>query len=295
MRVELTGDALDEIAERVTNWGRWGATDELGTLNLITPAMRSSAAASVTAGEVVSLARPLPLGTSPDVPQSMHAVWRVFQPVEAASELIGIAFHGPAVTHLDALNHIHRDARMYNGFPANELQPKTGSTHLTVDALAARAVGRGVLLDIARARGVDRLGAGEAIEPDDLEAAERLGGLQVGEGDLLFVRTGADLWDHGPGTPGLGARCITWLHERGVALLGSDVATDVMPAAPGRWSLPVHQLAICVMGMPLIDNCTLDGLAEACRRLGRHHFLAVLAPLRIVGGTGSPINPLAVL
>jgi kynurenine formamidase len=293
--MELAPHALDEIAERVRNWGRWGEDDELGTLNLITPQMRARAAASVSAGEVVTLSRPLPLGTSPEVPQSMHAVWRVFQPVEAASELIGIAFHGPAVTHLDALNHIHRGARMYNGFPADELLPKTGSIHLAVDALATRACGRGVLLDVARARGVERLQPGEAIELADLEAAERLGGVEVGEGDLLFVRTGADLWDHGPGTPGLGARCVTWLHERGVALLGSDVATDVMPAAPGRWSLPVHQLAICVMGMPLLDNCALDDLGEACRRLGRHHFLAVIAPLRIVGGTGSPINPLALL
>jgi kynurenine formamidase len=293
--MELAPEALDEIARQVSNWGRWGEDDQLGTLNLITPRMRADAAASVSAGEVVSLSRPLPLGTAPEVPQSMHAVWRVFQPVEAASELIGIAFHGPAVTHLDALNHIQRDARMYNGFPADELLPKTGSIHLTVDALAARACGRGVLLDVARARGVDRLEAGAAVSPADLEAAERLAGVEVGEGDLLFVRTGAAPWDHEPGTPGLGARCVPWLHERGVALLGSDVATDVMPASPGPWSLPVHQLAICVMGMPLLDNCTLDELAGACRRLGRHQFLAVVAPLRIVGGTGSPVNPLALL
>jgi kynurenine formamidase len=292
-REPLANEELERIAAAVSNWGRWGSDDERGTLNYLTAEMRVHATASVTTGEVVSLSRPLPLG-APELPQSVHAVWRVFDPVEAASEFIGMMFHGPSVTHLDALNHMHQDVRMYNGFPAGEVLPKTGSTHLTVEVMTTSLVGRGVLLDVARCKGVDSLGAGERITLDDLQEAERAANVTVGKGDLLFVRTGASAWLFDHGTPGLGADCLVWLHEREVATLGSDVANDVMPGPMGRWNLPIHLVTMVHMGMPLFDNCDLDPIGEACARNGRAEFLCVVAPLRIVGGTGSPVSPLAI-
>jgi kynurenine formamidase len=294
VRAPLPDEQLEQIAAEVSNWGRWGEADELGTLNFITPRMRIDAAGEVSTGEVVAMARPLNLGTSADLLQSVHAVWRVFEPVEAASEFIGVMFHGPAVTHLDALNHMHQDVRMYNGFSAEELLPKTGSTHLTIDTVTTRVSGRGVLLDVARCLAVDALEPGERITPDDLERTERMASVEVGCGDLLFVRTGANAWHFEGGTPGLDADCVRWLHERQVALLGCDVANDAMPGPAGRWNLPVHQLAMVHMGMPLLDNCDLRAISEACTRNGRASFLAVIAPLRIIGGTGSPVTPLAI-
>jgi kynurenine formamidase len=290
-----TSSRLAPMARAVSNWGRWGDDDELGTLNHITPERRRAAAALVRSGEVVSLSRPLTLGSDPDLMQTVHLVWRVFEPVEGASEYLGLAFHGAAVTHVDALNHIHAQARMFNGYPASELAPKAGSEHLTVEVMAQRMSGRGLLLDVARSRGVERLEVGTTVGPDDLDAAEELAGARAGPGDLVFVRTGSEVPTHHAGSPGLDAACVPWLHERDVAVLGSDVSTDAIPAPPAPWELPVHQLAILYMGMPLIDNCALHALAARCAELGRYEFFAVVAPLRLQGGTGSPVNPLAFL
>jgi kynurenine formamidase len=288
----LGEDEFAELANRVSNWGRWGKDDELGTVNHLTPEIRAQAAQLVTTGDVVSMSRTLHLGI-PEVPQSVHLVWPVPDPVAAASEFIGVAFHGGSITHIDALNHIHAGDRMYNDFPTSELKPKSGSTHLTVEPLCTRLSGRGVLLDIAGVRGVDRLENEEAVTPEDLERAETTGNIRVGQGDLLFVRTGANLSEFTEGCPGLDAECAVWMHERKVAMLGSDVATDVMGKAPKAWNLPLHRLAIAHMGMPLIDNCDLTDLAAHCRSVNRIAFFCVVAPLRLVGSTGSPVTPLA--
>jgi kynurenine formamidase len=287
-----TDEELDALAAQVSNRGRWGPNDELGTLNLLTPEHRRRAAALIATGEVVSLAHPLLLGTA-QLEQSLHAVWRVEAPFQYASELIGMAFHGAAVTHLDALCHMHRDGRMYNGYAAADLHPRNGAPRCSVEQMAANCAGRGVLLDLARLRGVERLPPGTALGPADLEAAEQRQRVRVEEGDLLFIRVGGR-WPDGAGNAGLAADCAAWLRERGVALLGSDVGTDVNPGRPGRWGLPLHQLLIAELGMPLVDNAALDELGDACERLGRSAFFATLAPLRIAGGTGAPVNPQAI-
>lgn len=286
----MQDDELDAIAKQVDNWGRWGKEDQRGTLNHLTPGRTAAAAALVGAGESVSLARTLPLDKARN---SAHVVWRINTPVEAASEFVGIDFHGSMVTHIDALNHIHRGGRMYNGFSVEELKPRSGSEHLTVETMASGIAGRGVLLDIAGARGKPMSGSEGALVAD-LEAAERFGGVTVGPGDLVLVRTGGYIWDREQGSPGLDAEVVPWLWKREVALLGADVANDVNPCRPGRWDLPVHQLTIYNMGMPLIDNAALEELSDTCLRLHRYEFLLVIAPMRIQGATGSPINPIAV-
>lgn len=285
-------EELDAIARRISNWGRWGPDDELGTLNLLTPAHRARAAAKIQTGEVVSLAHPLPLGSA-QLEQSVHTVWRVLEPFQFASEFVGLAFHGAAVTHLDALCHMHRDGRMYNGYPAGEVTPR-GARRCDVERMAANAAGRGVLLDMPRLRGAARLPGGLALTPADLEAAEERQGVRAGTGDLLFVRVGGRGATAAEGNAGLAPECALWLREREVALLGSDAGTDVNPGRPGRWGLPLHQLLIAELGMPLVDNAALNDLAETCERLGRWSFFLTLGPIRISGGTGAPVNPQAI-
>lgn len=290
----VADESFDQLAARINNWGRWGADDELGTVNLITPQMVASAAQSVRTGDVVSLSRVVSLGTTEETLQSIHLVWRVFEPIPAASEYIGMAFHGSAVTHLDSLNHIHHGDQMYNGFPVSDLKPKGGGKYLTAEVFATKLSGRGVLLDVARARGVDTLYPGEAVTTQDLLAAEETQGVRVRTGDLLFVRTGGRYLDfEREGTPGLSGEVAGFMYEREVAVLGSDVATDVKPVPPGKLELPLHELAIAHLGLPLIDNCDLEDLGRYCEEHRRHDFFLCMAPLRVTGSTGSPLNPLA--
>ncbi len=283
---------LDDLASRISNWGRWGPEDELGTLNLLTPEHRARAAAGIRTGEVVSLAHSLPLGTA-QLEQSVHTVWKVTEPFQYASEFAGLAFHGASVTHLDALCHMHRNGKMYNGYQAAEVTSR-GSRRCGVELLAENCAGRGVLLDLARLHGVARLPAGMVLGTGDLEAAERQQGITVDEGDLVFVRVGGRHAETREGNAGLAAECAPWLHERKAALLGTDVGVDVNPGRPGSWGLPMHQLLIVYMGMPLVDNAALDRLGETCERLGRWSFFVTLGPIRISGGTGAPVNPQAI-
>jgi kynurenine formamidase len=222
---------------------------------------------------------------------------------EASRDYVGTDVHGFALTHVDALCHMFVRGRMYNGRPA-DLVKSTGAQCNSVMALAGGVTGRGVLLDVPRARGVPFLAADDLITVATLEAAERREGVRVGEGDLLLVstgraaRTGAAGERVNPfaGLAGLHPECLPWLHERGVALLGGDGISDPMPALPiDRWPFPVHQLGLVAMGLHLIDNLRLDELSEACAARERWTFLLTVAPLRIPGGTGCPVNPIALL
>ena len=297
-----------------SNWGRWGPDDELGTLNHLTPAHRRRAAGLVREGVTVSCARLIPTHRSEE---DFH-----FQPVhlmtssgegfagkatetdslQTAGDFIGLAFHGFAITHLDSLCHVFRDGRMYNGHPADLVTTSVGARIQTVEAVRDGIVGRGVLLDIPRLRGRSWLEPDEAVFPEDLEAAERACGVEVGPGDILLCRFGmiARRDALGPSRevfarrPGLHAACAPWLHTRQVAALGSDTAQDLFPSGYPSLRAPLHQVGIVAMGLSLIDNCDLEPLAAACERLGRWEFLFSLGPLRIENGTGSPVNPLAI-
>ena len=179
----------------------------------------------------------------------------------------------------------------------------TGSLRCSVMAARDGVVSRGVLLDIPRARGARWLEPGDRVRRAELEAAERAASLRVEQGDVLLVATGRDArraalgpWDPvGVGLAGLHPDCIPWLHERRIAVLGSDGVSDPLPASgvPG-WPIPVHQCCLVAMGVHLLDNLALAELAEACAARRRYEFLFVVAPLRVEGGTGSPVNPLAI-
>ena len=306
-----TADEMRAIFEKVKNWGRWGPEDESGALNLITEAKRREAAACVRVGRTVSCARELPVEPAPDNPHpAMHMMVNAGDDcvlpgvgLETVTDFVGVAFHGMATTHIDALCHVFVDGQMYNGFACEEVK-STGARRNSILCAEDGIASRGVLLDIPLLLDLPWLESGHAIEVADLEAAESAAGLQVGEGDILLVYTGRDVRraKHGPwspledGMPGLHPECLTWLHDRGIAVLGSDCISDTIPGQPpAGWPMPIHQCTLVAMGVHLLDNLKLDDLAAACAENRQWDFLFQVSPLRIARGTGSPVNPVALL
>jgi len=284
----------------LSNWGRWGDDDQLGCLNHLTPDRVRAAASRVISGRTVSCSRALPTEPGPEnpTPVAHHMIGTASEGWGA--DYIALAPHGYATSHIDGLCHVFDEGRMYNGYPA-EAVTAHGATELGIEHWASGIVGRGVLLDIPRHRGVEWLDAGEAVTPDELDAAESRAGLEVGPGDILLVRTGRwkerdrrGGWDPHEKLAGLHGTCLPWLHERGVAVLGSDGVSDAVPSGCEEFRLPIHSVGLVAMGLPLLDNLDLEALAVAAREEGRQEFLLTVAPLVIVGGTASPVNPVAV-
>jgi kynurenine formamidase len=313
-------DTVLGYVEELSNWGRWGGDDERGTLNLITPANRRAAAATVRSGEVVSCSweidpTPHPDQTygppqrhmmitgqghhDPDPSQSSEALGM------GPSEYFGMVFHGGAETHLDALCHRIWNKQLYNGIPASAVTSRSGGTRLSVTGAGDGIVTRGVLLDVAAVRGVDWLESPDGAHPADLDEACRRAGVTVQPGDAVLLRTGASKRRHdlgravalqrGGGMSGWHADCLPWLREHDVAVIASDSAQEVMPNPYQRINVPVHTVGIHAMGLWLVDNCDLERLAAECARRQSWEFQFVVAPLKLIGGTGSPANVLAVL
>ena len=302
-----------QYVKQYRNWGRWGKTDELGTLNLITPRKRKQAAALVEGSTTVSCSRLITTQIAPEVTnQALHYVLGSGEPfvnaaevpgqIQGASDFIGLAFHGLAFTHLDSLCHVFWEGKMYNGFPSSQVTTREGALVESVDVAKSGVVSRGVLLDIPRLKKVKWLKGGVPVYRKHLESAEHAAGLTLEEGDILLVRTGnlRRRNEEGPrdlyveGWPGLHANCIPFLHQRGVAALGTDTVADVSPSGYKRFRSPIHQIGIAAMGLWLIDNCDFEELSAVCTERNRWEFLLCLAPLRIQYGTGSPLNPIAV-
>jgi kynurenine formamidase len=284
----------------LSNWGRWGPDDQLGALNLVTPEVTAAAAATVRSGQTVSCARPLNTEAAADnpAPVAHHMIGTATEGWGA--DYFALAPHGFATSHIDALCHIFYEGKLFNGYAADTVTAH-GATRLGIHHLQDGIVTRGVLLDIPSVRGVDALEPGEAIFPEDLEAAEERAGLRVRPGDALLVRTGRWVWraTHGPWNvaaqaAGLDAACLAWLRERDVATLGSDAVSDVMPSRVEGVGMPIHEIAIVALGLHLMDNLDLDALAAVCADEGRWGFLFVVAPLVLRRGTASPVNPIAV-
>ena len=301
----------------LSNWGRWGEDDRLGTLNHLTPAKRVAAAQLVREGFSVSCSWDIRTGRQPGATvESQRYMLSTGLGLEeegrrglmgegragGAQEYIGMVFHGLDVTHLDSLAHLFWDGKMYGGAPASLVSDRQGALKHDVLAVSDGIVTRGVLLDIARLRGVDVLDADDQVYPEDLEAAEQAAGVRLEPGDVLLMRTGEggaridQKKNYNANKPrsGYQAACLPWMHERGIAMIGSDVAQDPTPTGYRTVSMPVHMVGIVAMGLWLIDNCQLEELAATCARLGRWEFQFALAPIRFQGVTGSPVNPLAV-
>jgi kynurenine formamidase len=307
MAVTYTTEQVAGLLEKVSNWGRWGKDDQRGALNFITNENRAAAARLVQSGEIVSLSRPLATRPSRDNPRPVtHLMIRsgiVGHPLgsSGAADYFAIEPHGLATTHLDALCHHFWRGRMYNGFDMNEVDFQ-GAHKCAIDVCRSGIVSRGVLLDIPKIRGVEWIEPGDAIYPEDLEAAERDHRVTSAEGDILLVRTGRFKQRAAKGSgaialgamPGLHASCLEWLHQRRIAVLGSDAISDVLPSGyDAPIGMPIHTGTLVMMGVHLIDNAELEPLARRCAELGRYAFMFSLLPLVLERGTGSPANPVA--
>ena len=299
----------------LSNWGRWGADDEIGTANFVTPEIIAQAARLVTKGQVLSLAVPLNprTPTDPSRPPMQHFV---------RSARLRVADHGwggdsefaddwismspQTGTQWDGLCHAFRDGKIYNGYDAGQaINPHVGARKCSIDRLATYFVTRGVLLDIVKHKGAGNLLGGSAVTAGDLEGAARAQGVDVRRGDALLIRTGwLAFWNRATAkeresfydvAPGLGMSAAEWLHAREVACIGVDnVAVEVKPAEDGKTLLPLHPVLIRDLGLTIGELFWLEDLAAACAADGRYEFLFVGQPLRISGGLGSPINPLAI-
>ena len=307
-RGELTAAQFKALFEEVSNWGRWGHEDERGALNELTPDRVAAAARLVRSGEAVTLSHRLNTRPGIDNPQPVdHHMTMLADvdvgsgPLRFAKDYIGLDYHNPPHSHIDAFCHVALDGALYNGKPSASLTAD-GATADAIDVLKNGLIGRGVLLDVPRLRNVRWLEPGEHAFPDELEACEREQGTRVGRADVLLVRTGharrySELgpWDTDKGKAGLHPTCARFLAERDVAALGSDGNSDTAPSTTEGIEFPIHALALNAMGVHLLDYLQFEDLATACERAERWEFLFVAAPLRIVGGTGSPVNPIAIL
>lgn len=297
------------LGARLRNWGRWGDEDERGTLNLITPDKVVAASQLVKKGKVFDLGIPFDVDGPQPGGGRINPVHLMSQTGDAqvfpggfryADDYIFMPLQG--ASQWDALAHVYYDDQLYNGFPATGVNV-VGAEHCAIDKLAKDVIGRGVLLDIAKQQGKKWLELGEAITPDDLEAAEAAQGVKVSSGDILLFRTGWRRFFLEEGTatqfmegePGLGQECCEWLHEREVAVVCSDNwAIEVLPGQNPEAVFNVHMVLIRDMGMTLGEILDFEELAADCAEDGVYEFLFCAPPLKVTSGVGSPINPLAI-
>ena len=310
MAAEVTPELCQSLWDKVCNWGRWGADDQRGALNHISNEKRLAASQLVDQGVAIGLGNPWPVDPGPHNPwpaeqRMLRAGDDSHYPgvpgLSVALDYIGVQHHGIACSHIDALCHVFVDEQMYNGYPASAVR-STGALKNDMAPMADGIVTRGVLLDLPTLKGCDYLDGFCRISADDLSAAEAAAGLTVEPGDVLIVHKGRQLRVAAEGNtdpivtgmPGLHPECAQWLHDRGVSILGSDYMNDPQPNWEcDGWPIPIHYLGICGMGMTLLHNLDTQGAAEQCRELGRYQFLLTIAPLKIPGATGSPLNPIA--
>ncbi|WP_261957221.1 cyclase family protein [Streptomyces nigrescens] len=304
----MSEEAFRSLYRRLREQARDGTDPGRGALGHLTPERVVAAATEVRAGRTVSLAAPIETTPGPDNPQP--ASHRMTASAPGAADAPGLHFaldrfamnvHGDADSHLDALCHVMYDGELYGGVPASSVTPD-GAGALTSELVRDGIVGRGVLLDVPRLRGVPWLEPGDHVTADDLVAAEEAQGVTVGPGDLLFVRVGhrrrrrsLGPWNAAQQRAGLHPAAMAFLAERRVAALGSDGNNDTAPGAVAEVAFPVHVLAMNALGLHLMDYLNFEELLPVCEQLRRWHFLCVIAPLRFPAATGSPVNPIAVL
>jgi kynurenine formamidase len=316
MAVLLLGASHSNPAEE-TNWGKWGADDQMGTWNYVTPEVIRHALTLVRKGEAYLLALPI----EPDQMTASNRDDRIYrymastgqsasrEPAFAEDELF-TPVHGP--THWDGLAHIMGERKLYNGYDSDTYVTDRGALRNGVQNVSNKMVTRGVLVDIARDQGVKRLSAGHLVTVEDIETAARHEGVSFLQGDVVFIRTGwMSIWyeqgkyayRHTHGAPGIGWGVSQWLKRNRAAAVGVDtVDQEIMPCEPEalqmihqpKWDMPIHYELIRNQGMMLMDISYLDELAEACARDHVYEFLFIGGALNIINGTGSPACPLAI-
>ena len=304
----LDAAQFEDLYLRLRQVPAWGPADRRGALNHLTPERVLAAAGEIRLGRTVSLAAPIEMSLTPDNPAP--AVHEMTGPPGSQADPGGLTFaqdrlsgnvHGDVDSHMDALCHAMYRKTLYNGVPA-EAVTSSGAQELSIDTARDGIAGRGVLLDIPRLRGVPWLEPGDLVTAAELAAAEDAQQVRVGPGDLLFIRTGhrrrrdeEGPWDVAKERAGLHPAALEFVADREVAVLGSDSNSDTMPSAAAGVDWPVHVLAINALGLHLLDYLQFEDLVPLCEATGRWSFFCVIAPLRLPHGTGSPINPIAVV
>ncbi len=303
-------ERVRQLGRELSNWGRWGTDDQRGTLNFVTPQVIQRATSSARKGRVFSLG--LALGSDgPQIGQGgrvnpLHFVTALHVGYGAAN---GFRYNDDALllplqaaTQWDSLAHVYYDDTLYNGVPAT-MVTSAGAARNAIDAVGEGVLTRGVLLDIARLEGVERLPPGFVIRPEHLEAAEKAQQVCVRTGDALLVRTGhitvftrdQNREAYMRQMPGLGLDCARWLYEREVAAVATDTnAVEVIPFEDPGIPLPLHLVCIRDIGLILGEMFYLEELAADCTRDGQWDFLLAAPALKVRGGLGTPLNPLAV-
>jgi len=300
-RVPTKAEVLAYLRED-TNWGRWGADDQVGAVNLITPEKRVAAARLVRAGRAVSLSREFPKTPAPNNPNpAQHFMKRNVRGDGGGSavDYYGISYHGTATTHLDALCHVFDANGMWNGRNPEEEITFDGAKWGSVEHWKEGIITRGVLLDVPKHRGEPYVTMEKPIHGWELEDIAKEEGITLEPGDALVVYGGREKWNEANNPtwgsnpnarPGLHASCLKFIRESDCCLL----VWDMMDFSPNGYDLAwsVHG-SIFAYGIGLLDNALLQPLAEACEEEGRYEFMLTVNPLRVVGGTGSPVNPIA--
>ena len=304
---QMSESQFRALLKRLRSQVPWGPADKRGALNYITPKTMLAAVSEVKLGRSVTMAAPIEHQVAKDNPEpSRHEMTQSGDSapdhgLSFALDRIAMNVHGNVDTHLDALAHVIYDGELYNGVPADSVT-QTGAGELSVAVDADGIVGRGVLLDAARARGVPWIEPGDHVTADDLKSAESDQQVHLGEGDMVFIRVGHRLrraqqgpWDVAATRAGLQPEALEYLADRKIALLGSDGNNDTAPTVVQNVDFPVHVLAINGLGLQLIDYLNLASLASVAAELLKWSFLTVVAPLRLPTATGSPVNPIAIL
>ena len=303
-RVPTKSEVASYLKDR-RNWGRWGDKGSAGAMNLIDDKKRLSAASLVRKGRTVSMSRPFPVKESAENPRPAEhyvQVWDRPPAGGAAVDYYGVLYHGAATTHIDALCHVWDENGMWDGRDPSQTITFAGTNYGAVDAWSDGILTRGVLLDVPRHRSKPYVTLDEPVHGWELEDIVNQQGLTLEAGDAVFVYSGRDAYarDHGGiwsdrlangPRPGLHASCLPFVRDNDVSMLG----WDMMDASPNEYGVPwtMHGV-IFAYGVALLDNSLLEPLARACAQEARYEFMVTINPLNVIGGTGSPVNPIAV-
>jgi kynurenine formamidase len=317
MRIEVNRRAIAEAHEKLSNWDRWGKTDQIGTLNFVTPERVQAAASLVRKGKVFGMGIPLDgngpqrglfggrwnpihtmLATGTDaIAERQDETSRM----RYADDAINMPVQ--AATHWDSLGHVFYVDKMYNGYEARQVDSR-GVHQLGIEHTRDRMVGRGVLLDVARFKGLESLDDGYAISNDELDAVAQEQRVTIEQGDFVIIRTGqmerclnkSDWGQYAGGdAPGVQFENCYWCHDKSIAAICSDTwGVEVRPNETLEVAQPWHWVVIPAMGLTMGEMFFVKELAEDCAEDRVYEFLFAGPPLVITGGTGSPINPLAI-
>ena len=304
------GPEFQALAKKVNNWGRWGPDDERGTVNFITDEVAAAAAGSIRSGERISCALPLnldgpqlgfipgrvnPLRTMVAIDEAMTGDRTLFC---TSDDVVTMGLQ--AATHWDSLAHCTYDDRLYNDRQSSSIDV-WGAHECGIDKIG-HLVGRGVLLDVAAAKGLERLPESTPVGPDDLDEAAAFGNIEMRSGDIVLIRTGqmqvllaGDKMGYVMNTPGLAMAAPEWFHRHEVAAAATDTLTyDVYPFEDEAQPVPVHCLCLVEMGMTQGQNFNLEALSAACAADGNYDFFLEASPQPFTNGLGSPVNPVAI-